>query len=100
MKIYRTAKSIRLYRGESQYNKGGKYWTTDKEWAMQFTQSGLPSQVKSIILPDERIFRDNPVPSAVNAEELDKTEERALSEGFDAFWVNEGVGQPESVYMM
>lgn len=94
------AKSIRLYRGKSQYNKGGKYWTPNKEWAMQFTQSGLPSQVESRTFPVERIFINNPLPSAINAEELDATEELAVENGYSAFWVNEGMDQPESVYII
>ena len=100
MKIWKIAQTISLYRGESQYNKGGKYWTTDKEWAMQFTLSGLSSHVKSMTFPSERIFKDIPLPSATNAEQLDATEVLAISQGFPAFWVDEGDGQPESVYMI
>lgn len=100
MKIFKIAKSIRLYRGESQYNKGGHYWTTDKEWARQFTQSGRPSEVRSMTFPVEMIFRNDPLPFATNATELDTTEQLALEKGFNAFWVNEGSGQPESVYII
>lgn len=100
MKIFKISKSIRLYRGVNQYNKDGRYWTTDKEWAIQFTQSGLPSEIRSMTYPSEMIFRNDPLPNAVNAGELDKTEELARENGFKAFWVNEGVGEPESVYII
>lgn len=100
MNWYKTAKSIVLYRGEASFNKGGKYWTTDKEWARQFTQSGLDSEVKSIRLPSEVIFRNDPLPSAVNADELDGVEQIAKKKGFRAFWVDEGHGEPSSVYII
>lgn len=42
--------TILIYRGESVHNKaggplGGKFFSTDREWARQFTQTGRDSEV-------------------------------------------------------
>lgn len=106
MKIYKissilkTAKVIKLYRGESSYNKGGKFYTTDREWARQFTQSGLESEIKTIKFPDEYIYKSNPLPEATNEEQFDNAMEEARKNGFRAMWVNEGIGEPNSVYFI
>ena len=101
MKIYQIAsRNIRLYQGQSVHNKGSKFYTTDKEWARQFTQSGLDSEIRTISFPSKSIYRANPLPQATNAEEMDVIEQEARSKGFKAFWVDEGIGEPNSVYML
>lgn len=100
MKIWKIAKSIHLYRGESVHNKNGHYWTTDKEWARQFTQSGLDTEIKSILFPFENILRIDPLPEAVNAEDIDRAIRTTKRQRYKAFWVHEGMGQPESVYIL
>jgi hypothetical protein len=100
MKIYHIAKSIILYRGESVYNKGGNYWTTDKEWARNFTQSGLDKEIKVKSFPEELIYVADKLPSAVNESEIDNAILEAKKKGFKAIWVNEGAKQPNSVLMV
>lgn len=99
-KMYKIAKSIKLYRGESVYNKDGHYYTTDREWARQFTQSGLDREIKMISVPEDIIYRKDPLPSAVNESEFDIALAEAKENGFKAFWVNEGDGEPNSVYFI
>lgn len=100
MKIYRISKSIRLHRGESSYNKGGKYWTPSKEWARQFTQSGQDREIKSMMVPEEWIYVQEPLPYATNADELDLAEAKARELGFRAIKINEGEGEPYSVLFL
>lgn len=100
MKIYKIAKSITLYRGESVYNKGGKYWTTDREWARQFTQSGQDKEVRKLSVPENWIYRADPLPEAVNEDQLSQTLAEAKRLGFKAIWVNEGLNEPNSVLML
>lgn len=100
MKIYRLSKSIILYRGESVHNKNGKYWTTDKEWTRQFTQSGLDKEIRRISFPEEQVYASGTLPMATNPEEIDKAILEAKKGGFKAILVNEGAGQPNSVLMV
>lgn len=100
MKIYKVAKSITLYRGESVYNKGGNYWTTDKEWARNFTQSGLDKEIRVKSFLEESIYVADKLPFAANENEIDNTILEAKKKGFKAILVNEGVGQPNSVLMV
>jgi len=100
MKIFKIAKIIKLYRGESSHNVGGRFYTPDQEWAKQFTQSGLENEVKMIKFPDEYIYRANPLPNATNEEQFDNTLKEARKNGFRAFWISEGVGEPNSVYFI
>jgi GNAT superfamily N-acetyltransferase len=95
-----TSKMITLYRGVNVGNSNGKYWTTDKEWARQFTQYGQDSEIKTMSYPENRIFRNNPLPSAVSEQDLNTTEQLARKQGFAAFWVDEGPNEPNSVYVM
>lgn len=97
---WKTAQVIKLYRGESVYNKGGRFYTTNREWARQFTQSGLESEIKSIKYPEEAIYKANPLPEATNEKQFDDAIEEARANGFKAFWVDEGVGEPNSVYFI
>ena len=91
---------INLWRGESSHNRGGRFWSTDRGWARQFTQSGLDSEVRGMSMRAGEIWRPEPLPSAVDAVALDRAGGEARAGGFRAFWVDEGPGQPESVYVM
>jgi hypothetical protein len=63
--------AIKLYRGESVYNKGGNFYTTDPEWARQFTQSGQLHEVKSASLVAGKIYDP---PQEVYAGDPDKVD--------------------------
>ena len=91
---------IPIYRGTSVYNKGGKYWTTDKEWALQFTQSGRESEVQQARIDSKVILRLDPLPRATSEEEFDDAIEQATAQGFAAVWFDEGPGEPDSVYVI
>lgn len=97
MNWYKTANIITLYQGRSVHNKGSKYWTADKEWARQFTQSGLDSEIKSIKIDDKHIYMHNPLPQATNPDEIDKVIAIAEKQGFNAIAVDEGTNEPNSI---
>lgn len=100
MKIYKIAgKLIPLYRGENAYNKGGNYYSIDKEWARQFTQSGQYSEIKTINFPYDAIYIQDPLPHATDETEFDNALNYARKHGYRAFMLDEGVGEANSVFI-
>jgi hypothetical protein len=96
-------KTIKVYRGVSEGNKKyDNFWTTDKEWARQFTQSGLDKEIKQRTIDTSVIMkRENvPLPRATSDKDFDQAIKDAKFGKFDAFWVNEGQGEPPSIYVM
>ena len=96
-------KNIKVYRGVSAYNRSGNNWyTTDKEWARQFTQSGQDKEIiqktinTSVIMKRENV----PLPQATNPDDIDQAITDAKFGKFDAFWVDEGQNQPLSIYVI
>jgi len=100
MKIFRIAQNITVYRGEGSYNKGGNYFTTDREWARQFTQSGRDFEIQSFLIPSEAIYTAFELPKAYDEASFDKGIFEAQENGFSSFWVDEGSGQPNSIYVI
>ena len=71
-----------IYQGRSVHNRGSKYWTTDKEWARQFTQSGLDSEIISRKINLKDVFKSN-LPQAVNQEEVERMAKQATPKGYE-----------------
>lgn len=98
-----TPKRIKVYRGVSEYNKKyDNFWSTNKEWARQFTQSGLDKEIKQRTIDTSVIMkRDNaPLPRATSDKDFDQAIKDAEFGKFDAFWVDEGPNQPPSIYVI
>ena len=92
---------IPIYRGVSSYNKkGNSYWTIDKQWARQFTQSGLESEVRRATIDTRIIYRANPLTRATSDSDFDRDIPIATANGFKALWVNEGNNEPNSIYVI
>lgn len=92
-------KPLTIYRGEYSGNKGGRFWSTDFDFAKQFTQSGQDHEVlKRTIKPSEILKADHVY--AGNADEVDKVLEQAKKGGFKAVELNEGQGQPNSIMFL
>lgn len=102
MNWFKQAKRIRLYRGQMASGQEGHYFSPDKEFARQFTQSGRDSEIKMITIDDSKIYRKNPLPKAYGFDdsELDNAIQEALQNGFKALWVDEGHNQPNSVFFI
>lgn len=93
-------KYITIYRGESVYNRGGRYWSTDREWTRQFTQSGRDSEIKIARIESSRIYRENPLPHCTDEAAMENAIKIAKEQGFAAIWVNEGLNEPNSIYVL
>jgi len=100
--INETAKNILLpiFQGRNMHNRNSHFFTIDKEWARQFTQSGQEDEIFIAKINVTTIYRHEPLPEATNAKQLDEVEKIAKKRGFPAFWVDEGVDQPPSVFVI
>lgn len=90
---------IIVYRGEYSGNKNGNFWTQDKEFARQFTQSGRDTEIKVRYINKKNIYMDSANVYAGNPDEVDKVIEIAKSLGFKAVLLNEGHGEPNSIFV-
>jgi len=107
MKIYRyqeyitaTAGLLTLYRGELASGQQGKYFTPDREWARQFTQSGRDHEIRQIQIDPNLIYHAPVLPKAYgNDDTFDQVIDAAKQQGKKAIWVDEGHGQPNSVFI-
>jgi hypothetical protein len=104
MNWYKVTKesSIQLFRGEMLSGQDGHYFSTDKEFARQFTQSGQDKEIKTIVVDENIIFKKDPLPKAYGFDDtdMDIAIEEAKRMGFKAIWVDEGEGQPNSVFFI
>lgn len=98
----KTNNLLTVYQGRSVYNRGSKYFTTDKEWAINFTQSGQEKELTVAKIDTSLIYEENPLPQATNEKMLEKTIEvaKAMNKGYKAIWVDEGAREPRSIFIM
>jgi hypothetical protein len=90
---------LTVYRGEYSGNKGGRFWTEDREFARQFTQSGRDHEiVMRYIFPGD-IDKKSANVYAGDPDAIDQAILVAKADGYKAFWLNEGQGQPPSIYV-
>jgi hypothetical protein len=89
-----------VYRGISNGNANGHYWSTDKEFARQFTQSGLDKEIITKLVDTNTILVLTPLPRATDEAEVDNALKIAISKGYKGFRVDEGKGQPNSIFMI
>lgn len=96
------ALGMMLYRGENVGNKmtrGGRFFSTDKEFARQFTQSGLDSQIRQMDFSDNLIHTPKVLPFAGDVSGMDAAIAEARKLGMKAVRVSEGQGQPDSIFV-
>ena len=91
---------IRIYRGVSVYNRDGRYFTTEPEWARNFTQSGQDHEIIQCDIPASVIYKKDPLPEAVDESQVAEAIREATQKGFAAIWVDEGINEPSSIYVM
>jgi hypothetical protein len=89
-----------IFRGENSGNKGGSYYSTDRDWARQFTQSGLDKEVKARKISKADIYEAPELPRAVDELAMDRAMAEAKERGFKAIRVDEGRGEPPSVFIL
>lgn len=96
------SETLTIYQGRSVYNKNSKYFTTNKEWAQQFTQSGRENEITIAQIDPKVIYGDAPLPQATNEKMLEKTIEvaKAKNKDYKAIWVDEGIREPRSIFIL
>lgn len=92
-------KMLTIYRGISVHNRDGNYFTTDPEWARQFTQSGQDKEILQVEINPAMIYKPFPLPHAVNEDEVNSAIETAKVKGFAAVWIDEGHQEPNSIFV-
>lgn len=90
---------IPIYRGEGVTNAGGKYWTQDREFARQFTQSGRDHEIKSANIDEAHIYQPPSPVYAGDPDAIDAVVAEARKAGFKAVRLDEGVDQPPSIFV-
>jgi len=93
--------NVTIYRGVSTVSPvDGHYYSTDKEWARQFTQSGRDSEIITKSVPINKILKLDPLPSANNETQFDMAMEKAKEKNYPAVWMDEGSTEPNSVFVL
>lgn len=102
MNWFKKAQQIVLFRGKMAHGQEGHYYSPDKEFARQFTQSGRDEEIIQISMDSNQIYRRDPLPQAygVNENDIDDAIREAMAQGYKAIWVDEGQGEPDSVFVI
>ena len=92
---------ITIHRGESVHNKKGgplkgKYYSTDREFARQFTQSGQDKEIQTRKIHKKHIMNKSDVYAG---EDIEPHLKEAKQKGYKAVRFNEGKNQPDSIYV-
>jgi hypothetical protein len=90
---------ITLYRGHG-YNEGNNFYSPSKEFALEFTRTGMESELTKIKVDTDKIYRHEPLPRGYGREDVnfDMAIKIAENLGLNAIWVDEGHNQPNSVF--
>lgn len=88
-----------IYRGEYTGNKGGSHYTNDREWARQFTQSGQDHEIRAARIRTAEVYDPTPRVSALDADAIDAAVAEGRRKGFKAVRLDEGTGEPPSLYV-
>lgn len=88
-----------FYRGEFSGNRGGKYYSTSRGFAREFTQTGRDEEVTTIRLKTKDILTKSELPYAGDADAVDAAVNEARVGNYRAVRLSEGQGQPDSIHM-
>lgn len=92
---------LTVYQGRNVYNKTSQFFTTDKEWARQFTQSGQDSEIRIGKIDPAVIYQKDPLPEATNEKQMeDALLKEAKAAGYLAIWINEGKNEPPGILVI
>lgn len=91
-----------IYRGVWEGNKRyDSFYSPSKEFARQFTQSGLDKEIKRAFIDTDMIYSATPeLTRATSDKDFDRDIPLATSLGFKALYVNEGPNEPPSIYVI
>lgn len=98
--------SLELYRGERVGDKEalGHFYSEDIDFAAQFTQRGTRGEVKKITLDRSEIYdprkEGKALPEATEPNALDAMKLEAKEKGYRGFFVDEGLREPDSIFIL
>lgn len=88
-----------LYRGEGGDTGGGNYFSFDREFARNFTRAGLDEEIRTVGVSRADIYEADVLPLATKEEQIDRAIAEAREAGKKAIRVDEGAGEPNSVFV-
>lgn len=91
--------ALLVYRGEYSGNRGGNFWSPQKEFARQFTQSGQDKEIKTRYISSNAIYRPSEPVYAGDPDAIDIVVEIARESGYKAVWLDEGRNEPDSIFV-
>lgn len=109
--------TITIYRGNLAGGNAGNHYYRDAERARMYTIDGKDEEISSMTIDTSKIYKKKPLPfsfghgegliSYVEGQEtynaihnLWENTEEAAKAGYDAFWTNEGVNQPNAIFVV
>lgn len=90
---------IQVFRGENSGNKGGNFWTRDREFARNFTQTGRDQEIRTRYIDPSHIMDRSGDVYAGDEAAMDAALAQAKAAGFKAICVGEGEGEPPSIFV-
>lgn len=83
--------TVTLYRGTSKSSpKGGNYYSPDKNFAMEFTESGKSSELIKTTVRNSEIYKPSSIPKATDVKAIDNAIKEAQTKKFKYVWIDEG----------
>jgi len=87
-----------IYRGDFA-SKAGNFWSFDPEFATQFTRTGQQKELKIRKIKSSDIYTIDKPPFAGDHDEVNELIKEATEKGFKAVELNEGRGEPNSIFV-
>lgn len=88
-----------LYRGEGGDSGGGNYFSFDREFARNFTRAGRDEEIRTVGVSPADVYEADVLPLATKEEQIDRAIAEAREAGKKAIRVDEGAGEPNSVFV-
>ncbi len=99
--IKQSSEFVTLHRGNSSSPGTANYYSTSRDFAREFTQSGQDSEISSVRVPTNRIMDlGEKTPEATDTKAIAKAKAQAKANGAAGFYVDEGANQPKSVFLV
>ena len=99
VRIIEQRRFLTVYRGEYSGNKGGRFWSEDREFARQFTQLGRDHEIMTRYIFPGDITKRFAAVYAGDPDAIDQAVQIAKADDYKALWLSEGPGQPSSIYV-
>jgi hypothetical protein len=91
---------LELHRGENVTNRNGSFYSPDREFARNFTQSGRDAEIRRRFLHRDDVHSPEPAVYAGDERGVDRAIAEARALGKKAVRVTEGAGNPDSIFVL